>query len=406
MKKISCSVTAPEGFLASGIKSGIKDNKLDLGLIFSKVPARAVGVFTKNEIKAAPVEVCQKNLKNGQAQAIIVNSGNANCLCGKKGFNQAVSITKHLSSCLAIRTEDVLIASTGVIGKPFPADKIISALPRLVNKLSRSGALAAAKAIMTTDLFLKQVAVKMKIGAKEVKLGGIAKGSGMIYPNMVSAGDSFGATMLCFLTTDACIEQNALTKSLSDAVDESFNAITVDGDMSTNDTVIILANSLSGNPEIKYRSRNYKIFQSALKYVASYLAKEIVRDGEGASKFIEIEIKGAKSKTDAQKIASRIANSNLVKTAIAGEDPNVGRIAAAAGAAGVRLDVPKLDIYLSGLKIMSAGQIHYQVRTKARRLLQNKKIKILLNLNAGANRASIWTCDLTEGYIKINAKYN
>lgn len=422
MKKITGSVTAPKGFLAAGIKSGIKENKLDLGLIFSKVPALAAGVFTRNEVKAAPVEICQSYLKDGRAQAIIVNSGNANCLCGHKGFDQAVNITKHLASLLAnrlpfasrdgsfrqaylpfasirqIRTEDMLIASTGVIGKPFPADKIIAALPELVSKLSRSGDLAVAKAIMTTDLYLKKIAVSIKIGGCNVKIGGIAKGSGMIYPNM--------ATMLCFLTTDACIEPKALAKALPDAVTESFNAITVDGDMSTNDAVIILANSMAGNPRIKYGTKNYKIFCEALKYVASYLAKEIVKDGEGASKFVEVKVKGARTKSDAQKIATRIANSNLVKTAIAGEDPNVGRIASAAGAAGVKFDVSKLEVCLSGLKIMSRGRIYDQARAQARRLLQNKDIKITVNLNEGNGTATIWTCDLTEGYIKINAKYN
>jgi glutamate N-acetyltransferase/amino-acid N-acetyltransferase len=220
----------------------------------------------------------------------------------------------------------------------------------------------------------------------------------MICPNM--------ATMLCFLTTDACIEPKALAKALPDAVNESFNAITVDGDMSTNDAVIILANSLAGNPRIKYGTKHYKIFCDALKYVALYLAKEIVKDGEGASKFVEVEVKGARTKSDAQKIASEIANSSLVKTAIAGEDPNVGRIASAAGASGVKFNLSKLEVCLSGLKIMSRGRIYDQVRSKARRLLQNNEIRITVNLNAGNGRAVIWTCDLTEGYIKINAKYN
>ena len=398
MRKISGSVTAPKGFLAAGIKSGIKENKLDLGLIFSKVPALAAGVFTRNEIKAAPVEICREYLKDGRAQAVIVNSGNANCLTGQKGFNQAVDITKHLSARLAIRTEDVLIASTGVIGKPFPADKIIAAIPELVNKLSRAGDITVAKAIMTTDLVLKKIAVSKKIGGWNVKIGGIAKGSGMIHPNM--------ATMLCFLTTDACIELSALRKALRDAVNESFNAITVDGDMSTNDTVSILANSLAGNPRIKPGTKHYRIFYDALKYVASYLAKEIAKDGEGASKFVEVEVIGAKSRSDAQKIADRITNSNLVKTAIAGEDPNVGRIASAAGAAGVRFDADKLEVYLSGLKIMGQGKIYDQARAQARRLLQNQAIKITVNLNAGKGAATKWTCDLTEGYIKINAAYN
>ncbi len=398
--KIYKKAILPLGFKASGIASGIKKSgKLDLALFYSDIPAKAACQFTSNKIQAVSIRINKKYLKkNRDYRAIVANSGNANCLCGSKGFNQAVSITRHLSHLLSIRTEDVLIASTGVIGKPFPADKIIAALPELVNKLSRSGDLAVAKAIMTTDLYLKRIAVSMKIGGCNVKIGGIAKGAGMIYPNM--------ATMLCFLTTDACIEFRALRKALQDAVNESFNAITVDGDMSTNDAVIIMANSLAGNPRIKYGTKNYKIFCDTLKYVASYLAKEIVKDGEGASKFVEVEVKGARTKSDAQKIATRIANSNLVKTAIAGEDPNVGRIASAAGAAGVKFDVSKLEVCLSGLKIMSQGRIYDQARAQARRLLQNKDIKITVNLNAGNGTATIWTCDLTEGYIKINAKYN
>ncbi|MDP3786565.1 MAG: bifunctional glutamate N-acetyltransferase/amino-acid acetyltransferase ArgJ [Candidatus Omnitrophota bacterium] len=398
MKIIKGSVTAPQDFLAAGVNCGIKKNKPDLALIISKIPALAAGIFTKNAVKAAPVIISEKHLKSGRAQAIIVNSGNANCLTGKKGIDDAMETAKAVAGSMWISPSDVLVASTGVIGKPLDAGKIKAAVSKLISQLSVAGELSAAKAIMTTDLCPKRIAVAVSIGGQTVKIGGIAKGSGMICPNM--------ATMLCFLTTDADIELKALRSSLRDSVEDSFNAITVDGDMSTNDTVFILANCLAGNPRIKYGTKDYKIFCDALGYVTTYLAKEIARDGEGASKFIEIEVKGAKNKNDASKIAKEIANSNLVKTAMAGEDPNIGRIAAAAGAAGVKFEESKLDISVSGIKIVSGGNVTYQKRPKVKRLLKKGEIKISIDLHSGKASAKVWTCDLTERYIKINARYN
>lgn len=398
MKLIKGAVTAPKGYLASGIKSGIKMNKLDLALIVSKVPAVAAGVFTKNKLKAAPIRISQKHLQDGWAQAIIVNSGNANCLTGKRGLEDALKIVSTAASKLWVGKEDVLIASTGVIGKLLPLARIEKAIPRLVKGLSRSGGLSAAKAIMTTDLVPKTVAVAANIGGRLVKIGGIAKGSGMICPDM--------ATMLCFITTDADIELKALKNALRDSAEDSFNSITVDGDMSTNDAVFIMANGLAGNPKIKYGTGDYRIFSGALSYVSGYLAREIVNDGEGASKFVEIEVTGAKTKTDAKKVALKIANSNLVKTAIAGEDPNIGRIAAAAGAAGIEIEEQKLDIYIGKIKIVAAGRVDYKVKAAVKRLLRQKKIAIRLNLNSGREKSTVWTCDLTEGYIRINARYN
>lgn len=398
MKIITGSVTAPLGFVANGIKSGIKKGKLDLGLIVSKVPALAAGVFTTNELKAAPVKVSQARVKYGKAQAIVANSGNANCLTGKRGLKDAIDIATRVSLSLWIGENDVLVASTGIIGKPLPLDKIKSAIPKLVKGLSSAKEVLAAQAILTTDTRPKRIAVAIKIGKKVVKIGGIAKGAGMICPNM--------ATMLSFLTTDANIELKALRRSLKDAVYNSFNAITVDGDMSTNDTVLILANALAGNPKIKYGSSDYKIFSEALNYVASHLAKEIVRDGEGATKFIEIEVKGAKSPGDAKRIAKQIANSNLVKTTIAGEDPNIGRVASAAGASGIKFNESRLDIYLNGTKAVSGGNVIYKNIPKLKNLLKKKEIIITLDLNQGRNSATVLTCDLTEEYIKINARYN
>lgn len=398
MKRIAGSVTAPLGFVANGIKCGIKKGKMDLGLIVSKVPAFVAGVFTTNGLKAAPVKVSKARLKFGRAQAIAVNSGNANCLTGKRGLKDAIDISKFVASSLWVGENDVLVASTGIIGKPLPSDKIKSAIPRLVKGLSKVKEGLVAQAILTTDTHPKKIAVAIKIGKKTVKIGGIAKGAGMICPNM--------ATMLCFLTTDADIELRALKSSLKDAVYNSFNAITVDGDMSTNDTVLILANALAGNHKIKYGSGDYRIFSEALNYVTSYLAEEIVKDGEGATKFIKTEVKGAKVKSDAEKIAKQIANSNLVKTAIAGEDPNIGRVASAAGAAGVKFNESKLDIYLNGTKAVSGGNLIYKNMPKLKELLRKKEITITLDLNQGHHSATVLTCDLTEEYIKINARYN
>jgi glutamate N-acetyltransferase / amino-acid N-acetyltransferase len=398
VKVINGSVTAPRDFFAAGINCGIKNNKPDLALIISGSPALAAGVFTKNTVKAAPVVVSEKHRKKGRARAIIANSGNANCLTGKRGMDDAIETAKAVAGAMRINNYNVLVASTGVIGKPLDAGKIKAAVPKLIGRLSAAGELSAAKAIMTTDLCAKRIAVAVKIGERTVKIGGIAKGSGMINPDM--------ATMLCFLTTDADIELKALRRSLRDSVADSFNAVTVDGDMSTNDTVFILANCCAGNPRIRYGTKDYEIFYGALCYVTAYLAKEIARDGEGASKFIEVEVKGAKNKDDAGKIAKGISNSNLVKTAMAGEDPNIGRIASAAGAAGVKFDESKLDISINGIKAVSGGNADYQKRLRVKRSLKKNEIDISVDLHSGNASAKVWTCDLTERYIKINARYN
>jgi glutamate N-acetyltransferase/amino-acid N-acetyltransferase len=398
VKIIKGSVTAPEGFLASGVRSGIKKKGLDLALVYSSVPAHAAGVFTKNTVKAAPVILSAGNLNDGWAQAIIANSGNANCLNGKNGMKWAVRMAEAVSAKTWIDAKDVLVASTGIIGKPLPVEKLEAAVPALVKALSKAGELTAAKAIMTTDLVPKRIAVAVKIGGKTVKIGGIAKGSGMICPNM--------ATLLCFITTDADIDEKALKGSLKDGVEDSLNMVTVDGDMSTNDTVFILANGLALNPRIKNGSKDHKIFCSALKYVMVYLAKEIAKDGEGAGKFIEVQVKGAKNIADARKMAMEIANSSLVKTAIAGEDPNTGRIASSAGASGVKFNESKLDIYLNGIKIVSGGNANFGLRPKAQKSLKKKEVTITVDLKSGKSSATAWTCDLTKGYIKINARYN
>lgn len=398
MKTIKGSVTAPKGFFASGVASGIKKKRLDLALIVSAVPAHAAGVFTKNTVKASPVVLSKEHLRDGWAQAIIANSGNANALNGKNGMKWAQAMADCASKALWIDKEDVLVASTGIIGKPLPIGNIKASCPALAKAMSRTGSDAAAKAIMTTDLVPKAAAAEIKAGGKTVKIGGIAKGSGMICPDM--------ATMLCFVTTDAAIEQKALKAALKESTEVSFNMVTVDGDMSTNDTVFVMANGLAGNKVIKSGGREYKKFLEGLKFVMTCLAKKVAMDGEGASKFIEVEVKGAKTKADAKKAAMEIANSNLVKTAIAGEDPNTGRIACAAGASGADFDESKLDIALNGIRIVNKGSAKFGLRSKAKKTLRKKDVKITVDLHAGRHSATAWTCDLTEGYVKINARYN
>lgn len=400
MKYAGSGITAPVGFKANGVWCGIKKNKntLDLALIYSMVPCNCAGVFTNNRIKAAPVLVTKDRIKNGRAQAILVNSGNANCLSGKNSISDVNQTTYAVAKFLGINKKDVLSASTGIIGKKLPVDKIKNATPLLTRGLSKTGAHKAAAAIMTTDTFAKEEEVKFRIKSSTVTIGGMAKGSGMISPNL--------ATMLCFLTTDAAIEKTALKKALKETADNSFNCITVDGETSTNDTVLILANGLAGNPVIKIGDKNYKLFYKALSSVCEKLAKKIVSDGEGATKFVEVTIKNAKSFAQAKTAAKRIANSPLVKTAIAGSDANWGRIAASVGASGAEFKPDKLDIYLGGIKALSNGGRTAASHNKLKKIFDKKYIRIDINLHNGKANSTVWTCDLTEDYIKINTRYS
>jgi len=323
MKKIKGGITAPNGFLQSAVNSGIKKKNLDLALIMSEKEAVCAGVFTTNAFKAASVVVTKEQLDTKAHRAIIINSGNANCLTGKKGIVDAKAIISSLSSLIGCKPNQILICSTGIIGKRLPAARIKRALPSLAASMHKVNSHKAAKGIMTTDTFSKEIAYSFKVGKGLVRVAGIAKGAGMIQPNM--------ATMISLITTDAKINKPLLQKALKDAVEDSFNNITVDGDMSTNDTVLVMANGLSG---VKISSpSSYKRFVSALKALCLELSKMIVRDGEGATKFIEIEVKQAKTKADAKQVALAIANSNLFKAMCYGNDPNFGRVAAGCGAA-------------------------------------------------------------------------
>ncbi len=380
MKLISGGVTKAKGFKANGFWCGIKKSgKPDLALITSEVTAHCAAVFTKSSVKAAPLIVTQKHTKNNQAQAIVVNSGNANCFTGSFGLMYAEKTTELFGKLLGIPKGDVLVASTGIIGKPLPYNKIESSSEKLIKGLSATGAAKAAKAILTTDLASKEITTQIKIGGKVVTIGACAKGSGMTAPNM--------ATMLAFITTDAAISKPMLKLALKEAVDQSFNCISVDGCMSTNDMVIILANGLAKNKMISARGKDFDTFYKALSFVCLELAKKIVLDGEGATKFIEIHVTGTESATQARTVGLAIANSNLVKTAAFGSDPNWGRVAAAVGSLGIaKITEQNLKITFSSFK--------------------EKKIDINVDLNLGKAKATIYTSDLSYEYVRINGEYN
>jgi len=351
MKKIKGGITAPKGFKAAGISSGVKKSgKKDLALIFSDVPASAAGMFTSNKVKAAPVLLSQKLIKSGKSQAIIINSGNANACNGKAGMRDAQKMVDSTAKALGIPAKSVLVASTGSIGIPLPIKKIAKGITLLSKKLSYKGGKDATKAILTTDTFAKEIAIEIKIRGKSVRIAGITKGAGMINPSLVHA------TMLGFITTDAKIKSKLLTKALTEAVKVSFNMVTVDRDKSTNDTVFALANGESGSAEIREGGPDYKKFFEALQYVCIYLAKEIARDGEGATKLIEVNVSGAKTLIDARRAAKIIAGSNLLKAAVFGADPNWGRIMAALGYSGAQLKLDKVGVSLGKVKVVKSGK--------------------------------------------------
>ncbi|MBU1087949.1 MAG: bifunctional glutamate N-acetyltransferase/amino-acid acetyltransferase ArgJ [Candidatus Omnitrophica bacterium] len=399
IKKIkNGTICTPLGFKTNAINCGIKNNKLDLALIYSIVKAKAAGVFTANKVKAAPVLLDIANLKDNAAQAIIVNSGNANCCTGKRGYSDAQAVGRKVADVLEINQADVLVASTGIIGKYLPKDKIIDSIELLAKGLEFDKADKTAQAMMTTDSFSKQVAVEFKIAGKKVSIAAVAKGAGMICPNM--------ATMLCFVTTDANISVSGLKKALKLAADYSFNCISVDGDMSTNDTLTVLANGLAGNALIKDKGKNFVLFVRALSEICLELAKMIVIDGEGATKLIEINVQGAKTEQQAKQAARQIANSLLVKTMIAGENPNWGRIPASVGAAGIDFKEEKLEVFLQNIPVYRKLTPDVKNRKKLIKLLAEKQINITVKLNNGKFSHTIWGNDLTKEYVRINTEYN
>ena len=388
----------PLGFRASGFSAHIKKSgKLDLALIYSDRPAIAEGVFTSNKIKAAPVELCIRTLRKGTSvQAIIVNSGNANCMTGRRGLKDAQKTAELLAQHLKVGRGQVLVSSTGIIGRPLPIEKIEAALPFLVKGLSRNRLSDAALAILTTDTFVKIAVRKIRIGGKAITISGIAKGAGMIAPQLKHA------SMLAYVVTDAVITKKALRLALQSATQDSFNAITIDGCMSTNDTLIALANAAAYNKVIKEGSKAFRVFASALKNVCLELAKMIVLDAEGATKFIKIDVSGAKSDKEANGLAMSVANSNLFKCAMFAANPNWGRIAAALGSIDSCLEWQKLDISLNSVFVFNKGR---QITLKNRNLLKGKRIDIKINLNKGKGHACAYTSDLTYEYVRINAEY-
>ncbi len=385
------------GFLGCGISSGIKKNGgKDLGLIFSKVPAKVAGVFTTNVVKAAPVLLGIERVKSGWCQAIIVNSGNANVGTGKRGLKDATLTTKLVAHELRIKESLVIPSSTGVIGVYLNTEKIIKAIPELVSKLSEDGFLDTVEAIMTTDKFPKHAQAQMKIDGKTGTICAIGKGAGMIAPQM--------ATMLCFILTDINLDQKALTKALKNSVENSFNRIIVDGDTSTNDTVILLSNGVLGNKPIKDGDRNYIKFQKILGELAIEVAEMIVRDGEGATKVVKIMVKRTRTKKDAENIARTIGSSLLVKTALYGEDANWGRVLAAAGRAGVKFNPLKVDLYFGNHKVVRNGA-EIMDESKVNHILKQPKFPITLDLKSGKSSYFVIASDITMDYLKLNAQY-
>ncbi len=394
------TITSPQGFIAGATYAGIKskgDNLLDLGILCSEVPCIAAGVFTTNKIRAAPVLLCQRNLKGSQAQAIVVNSGCANACTGQQGMAGAEQMTALTARNLGLLPEEVLVASTGVIGKQLPMQKIRDGIESIV--LSPEGGHTLAKAIITTDTLPKEIAVKVNLGQNEgeIIIGGIAKGAGMIHPDM--------ATLLCFLTTDAAVSPAFLKKALQRAVDASFNMITVDGDTSPNDSAIILANGLAANKVLKEGSSRAKEFEEALTEVCLFLAKSIARDGEGATKLIQITVEGALTIAQARSGARIVAGSPLVKSAVHGSDPNWGRIIAALGRSGVDMEETKVDLYLDSLCLMKEGRPLPFDQARARSILDRAGVPIRICLNLGDASATAWGCDLSEEYVTINSEY-
>jgi glutamate N-acetyltransferase/amino-acid N-acetyltransferase len=392
-------VTAVPGILASGVAAGIKPSgKKDLALVYSSAPARAAAVFTTNQVKGAPVLVSMEHVRAGIAQAIVCSSGCSNVCTGEQGIRDAREMTRLVGDLLRIPARHVLIAATGVIGVPLPMDRIRAAMPRLVKALSPQGGRAAAEAIMTTDTRLKEAAVRVEVDGRPVTIGGIAKGVGMIEPHM--------ATMHCFVTTDAVISAGALRRVLRQGADRSFNRITIDGDQSTSDTVAVLANGLAENPPLERVGPGLKQFAQGLEALMGKLARMLVADGEGATKLVTIAVRGATSRRDAVTAARSVANSPLVKTAINGQDPNWGRIMMALGKSAAKVEAERVSIAFEAEPLLAGGALAEGARIDAiREIMSRPAYTITIDLGLGRGEDQVWTCDLSEEYVRINAKY-
>jgi glutamate N-acetyltransferase/amino-acid N-acetyltransferase len=396
-------VTAVPGILAGGVAAGIKPSgKKDLALIHSPSPARSAAVFTTNQVKGAPVLVSMEHARGGALQTIVANSGCSNVCNGERGIRDAREMVKQTAELLRVPASHVLVGSTGVIGHPLPMDKIRAAIPKLVKALSPQGGRAAAEAILTTDTRTKEAALRVDIGGRPVTMGGVAKGVGMIEPHM--------ATMFCFVTTDAAATRGALDPVLRRAVDRSFNRITVDSDTSTSDTVAVIANGLAENPPLEAGGRGMRVFAGALEALMGRLARMLVQDGEGATKLVSVTVRGAASRRDALLAARSVANSPLVKTALNGQDPNWGRIMMALGKSAARVEQDRVAIGFAderqSERLVEGGMLREGVLlSRVREIMGGQAYDIVIDLGIGRGEERVWTCDLSEEYVRINGKY-
>ena len=392
------TVVSPQGFLAGATYAGLKtyaEDKLDLGIIFSETPCVAAGVFTTNAIRSPSVTVCQEHLTQGPVRGLIVNAGIANACVGEQGYQDAQHSSLLASQHMGVQPQEMLICSTGVIGVELPMSLIDSGIKQI--QPTKDGGHALALAMMTTDTRPKETAVSFQVGGRHALMGGVSKGSGMIHPNM--------ATMLAFVTTDAAVEPGFLQDALREVADDSFNMLTIDGDSSTNDTMLVLANGVAGNQPISAGSADAAVFKAALMEVCVHLARETARDGEGASRLIVVNMAGAKDKSDARLAARTIASSNLVKSAVYGADPNWGRVMMALGRSGAAVDETKVDLFVNGVCIMQGGKPIPFHRDAVVALMRGPEVSFRLDLHQGEGQATAWGCDLTEQYVIINSAY-
>ena len=405
MKILEGGVTAAKGFKAASCEAGIKyKNRTDMAFVFSEKPCESAGTFTSNQVKAACVQWDMKLVHgNGPLHGVVINSGIANACTGKEGFDACEATAKAVEEALSVPYDSIAVASTGVIGMQLPVDKLTAGVKKMAPLLADSleAGTAASKAIMTTDTVNKEIAVSFDIGGKEVTLGGMSKGSGMIHPNM--------CTMLAFLTTDISIEKKLMQEAVSEVVKDSFNMITVDGDTSTNDTLILMANGEAGNEKIVAKDENYEAFRKALEYVCTFLAKKMAADGEGASKLFEAKVVNAKSKDDARTLSRAIVGSNLSKAAIFGCDANFGRFLCAMGYSGAEFDQNDVELFFESsngrLKVFDKGTPIVFDEDEALKIMKADAVTVFVDMHEGSEEATAWGCDLTYDYVKINADY-
>ena len=395
----AAGVAYPQGFKAAGVRAGIKKSgNLDLAVIYTEKEAAVAGVFTKNQVAAAPIRVSKIVVDTGSAHAIVANAGCANACTGEQGIHDAEKMAEIAAQELNCRSDDVIVASTGVIGVNLPMDKMESGIKDAVKNLSREGSVNAGNAIVTTDTYSKSCATEIEIGGKLVRFGAIAKGSGMIQPDM--------ATMLCFITTDADIEQKLLQEALGEITEVTFNMISIDGDMSTNDMVTVMANGAAGNPKITSKDDDYKKFYSTLENICRELSKKIAADGEGATKFLTINVSGAKNFSDAKQIGMSVAKSPLVKTAFFGEDPNWGRVICAVGYSGVKINPASTVVKFGDIPVYAHGVGANYDEGALKKVMAARDISIGIELGLGETSATVWSCDFSYEYVKINGEYH